>query len=230
LRRTISGRLNGASEKGNGRTDKDIMKKRIRTPLTLAISTLAAICIPLFTTTSAHAVEASAVEASAPHALASPVPPPGWWYHGPITLSVKASHRCLDADTNGGGVNGNKVQIWDCNDETQQWWNAWEEGSSGVFVFVNVKYNKCLDQDTNTYARDGGKVQLWDCNWLVQQQWTYDATTFPSSTSWYPIRMNGAPGVVLDAYANSGYVNGTKVQVYSFLNRDNQEWHSWPAG
>jgi hypothetical protein len=217
-----------ASAKTRGRTD--IMKRIIRTPLKLAISALAAICIPLFTTASAHAVEASAVEASAPHTPALPAAPPGWYYEGAITLAVNISGRCLDADTSQGGVNGNKVQIWDCNDMTQQWWNAFEEGASGVFVFVNVKYNKCLDQDTNTYARNGGKVQLWDCNWLVQQQWTYTPPTFPSSTGWYPVRMNGAPSVVLDADANGGYVNGTKVQVYTFLSRGNQEWHSWPAG
>ena len=42
--------------------------------------------------------------------------------------------------------------------------------------------------------------------------------------------MNVVPSVVLDADANGGYQNRTTVQVYSFLNRDNQMWHSWPAG
>lgn len=198
------------------------MNKRIRVPLTLAISALAAICIPLLTLPSAHAAGASAS-----HALTVP---PGWFPEGAITLSVEASHRCLDADTGQGGVNGNKVQIWDCNNENQQWWDVFQEGSSDVFVFVNVKYNKCLDQATQSYAQNGGKVQLWDCNFLVQQQWTYDSPSFPASTGWYPIRMNGASGVVLDADANGGYADGDKVQVYTFLNRTNQMWHSWPAG
>jgi hypothetical protein len=201
------------------------MKRTSRALAAGLVAVLPVLAAPVATATTGHSAYPSA-----PHTPALPAVPPGWYYDGPITLAVNISGRCLDADTTEGGVNGNKVQIWDCNDETQQWWSAYEEGSSGVFVFVNVKYNKCLDQDTNTYARDGGKVQLWDCNWLVQQQWTYTPPSFPSSTGWYPVRMNGAPGVVLDADANGGYVNGTKVQVYRFLNRGNQEWHSWPAG
>jgi Ricin-type beta-trefoil lectin domain-like len=87
-----------------------------------------------------------------------PPPPSGWTDYGFITLSVEASHKCLDADTNGGGANGSKVQIWDCNDLNQQWWDAYKNNATGGFAFVNARFGKCLDQDTNTYARNGGKV------------------------------------------------------------------------
>jgi Ricin-type beta-trefoil lectin domain len=90
---------------------------------------------------------------------------------------------------------------------------------------VNARFGKCLDQDTNTYARNGGKVQLWACNWQSQQQWVFNPApaSFPATTGWYDLRMQGARSYCLDADSNQGSANGTKVQVWSCLNGTNQK-------
>jgi len=168
---------------------------------------------------------------AAPSRPLLPPTPSGWTDYGAITLSVKASTKCLDADTTGGGANGSKVQIWDCNDLTQQWWNLYKDNSTGAFAFVNVKFSKCLDQDLNTFGRNGGKVQLWTCNWQYQQQWFFKPVpaSFPATTGWYDLRMQGAQPYCLDADSTHGYANGTKVQAWICNNNSNQKWHSWPA-
>jgi hypothetical protein len=188
------------------------------------LSCAAALCVSVM-------AGATGAQAATSHVMVPP-PPAGWTDYGPVTLSVEASHKCLDADTTGGGVNGNKVQIWDCNNMNQQWWWVYKSNATGAYAFVNGKYSKCLDQDTNTYARNGGKVQLWDCNFYSQQQWIFDPppAPFPSTTSWYLLRMQGAHSYCVDADSTHGYANGTKVQVWFCNGNDNQKWHSWPAG
>ena len=177
------------------------------------------------------ATGASEAHAATARSLVPP-PPAGWTDYGPVTLSLKVSHKCLDADTTGGGVNGNKVQIWDCNDMNQQWWWVYKSTYTGGYAFVNVKYGKCLDQDINTYGQNGGKVQLWDCNFYSQQQWLWNPQpkSFPATTDWYALEMQGAVLHCLDADSTHNYDNGTKVQQWWCYLNDNQRWHSWPAG
>ncbi len=191
--------------------------KRAIAALTLTVPTLLGLVAPA----------ARAATSSAP-ALA---PSATVWF-GEFTISNEASHRCLDADTTMGGVNGNKVQIWDCNLMIQQDWNFWETSSgSNVYYIVSQKYGKCLDQDLNTLPRNGTKVQLWDCNYQKQQLWYLPWMASGNRTSsWYQFFASSAHGSVLDADNSHGNANGSQVQLWQNLNGSNQYWHIGTVG
>jgi hypothetical protein len=156
-------------------------------------------------------------------------------YWGDFTITNEAfgpgsARRCLDTDITQGGVNGNKVQIWDCNDTPQQDWRIYETApGSFVFYIINVKYNKCLDQDLNTLPRNGTRVQLWDCNYQQQQLWYLPWWVSGSETlGFHEYYANAARGSVLDADSSHGLGNGSVVQLWQNLGGQNQFWHIWP--
>jgi hypothetical protein len=142
-----------------------------------------------------------------------------------------STRRCLDADTTQGGVNGNKVQIWDCNALIQQDWHFYETGpGSEVFYIVSVKYGKCLDQDLNTLGTNGTRVQLWDCNYQKQQLWYLPWFTGGSpNVGFHQFYANAATRFVLDADSSHGLGNGSVAQLWQNLGGQNQFWavHLW---
>jgi Ricin-type beta-trefoil lectin domain len=81
--------------------------------------------------------------------------------------SVRFPGKCLDVDVHGGGRNGSKVQLWDCNGQNQQKWLyvAYPLANSTV----SWKFGRCLDVDITAGNRNGTKVQLWSCNQQPQQ-------------------------------------------------------------
>lgn len=78
--------------------------------------------------------------------------------------------QCLDADIYGGGKDGTRVQLWKCNNTTQQSWFM----RSGDLAIYNVRflnnYNTVLDRNA-TWTGDGAPVQLWTKNYQSQQWW-----------------------------------------------------------
>jgi len=188
--------------------------KRPIATLALAISALLGFAAPM--------------AGAATHRASMAAPSSAVWINE-FTISNKASHKCLDADTTTGGAN---VQIWDCNLMTQQDWNVWETApGSNVYYIVNQKYNKCLDQDLNTLPKNGTRIQLWGCNYQKQQLWYLPWMASGNRTSsWYQFFLSSAHGSVLDAANNYGNANGSPVQVWQNLNGSNQYWHIFTVG
>lgn len=171
---------------------------------------------------------------------AAPVPAvvtSGASFVGTVLIESQWNGKCLDADTNQGGVNGNRVQIWDCNVQSQQLWDAYAMDDDPYQVmFVNVRYGKCLDGDAGTVNRDGAKVQLWTCNGWANQKWVINV---PLADGWgsYRTLVNAAATAVysgyLDADNSRGSVNGAKVQLWHQMSdshyepNDNQVWNTF---
>jgi len=137
--------------------------------------------------------------------------------------------KCLDAAMEGGGVNGNKVQIWDCNTSPVQEWDIYQNVATGAYYLVNSRFNKCLDADLNSIGRDGTKVQLWACTGQENQQW-YPAVAW--AIFWQHIYSQSplaGTSNALDADTGGGLVNGAKVQLWHSWGGDNQVWsmHVW---
>ncbi|KJS61724.1 RICIN domain-containing protein [Streptomyces rubellomurinus] len=100
--------------------------------------------------------------------------PGNWQLHTPY-----ASNMCLDADYVAGSQtqnpwrNGDKVQMWVCNDQAQQGWLFHPVSTpSGVpaFTITNQRSGLCLDMDISGGTHDnipndylGHLVQLWHC-------------------------------------------------------------------
>ncbi len=140
-----------------------------------------------------------------------------YWVH----LDVAENPWCLDANTTQGGVNGTRVQIWTCNQQSQQEW-AFYQVSGDIYDVVNVRFGKCLDADFNHINQNGDQVQLWTCNGSQWQQWVFPGIggsplgIFPFSC-YYNLN-------ALDADNSRPIGNGTKVQLWWPTGGLNQNW------
>jgi hypothetical protein len=119
------------------------------------------------------------------------------------------SGRCLDADLNTIGGNGTKVQLWDCNGQSQQQWYLTPYG--GGYQIKNGRSGRCLDADLNTIGTNGSRVQLWDCNGSPQQTW------IPGYSGSVTDLFNHYSDRVLDADRNTIGRNGTVVQMWDLV-------------
>ncbi|MCB9654776.1 MAG: ricin-type beta-trefoil lectin domain protein [Deltaproteobacteria bacterium] len=68
-----------------------------------------------------------------------------------------ASGKCLDVHAGCMYSNGCNVQVWDCNNTSQQTWTV----SGGQIRNAN---GKCLDVHAGCMNSNGCNVQVWDCN------------------------------------------------------------------
>jgi hypothetical protein len=144
-----------------------------------------------------------------------------------MNISNADSPRCLDADLNTIGGNGTKVQLWDCNGQTQQYWLLTPSGSG--YQIRNERSGRCLDADTNTAQFNGGRVQLWDCNGQRQQQWIVTGRLIEDNAIEIDQLYTPYDNRCLDADLNTIGGNGTKVQVWDcfgfFDLHVNQYWN-----
>jgi hypothetical protein len=115
------------------------------------------------------------------------------------------SGRCLDV-TGQSQTNGAKIQLWDCNGQSNQKWTA--TGASELRVYDG----KCLDLAPNSAA--GTQAQVWDCNGGANQKWTHGADG--------SIR-HAQTGLCLDA-DGQGTANGTRVNAWNCNGQANQRW------
>ncbi|MBM7773219.1 uncharacterized protein (DUF2147 family) [Actinokineospora baliensis] len=125
-----------------------------------------------------------------------------------------SQNQCLDADLNGGGANGTKVQLWDCNGSDQQQWLLDFENKQ----LINKKFWACLDADLNGGGANGTKLQLWTCNSSDQQKWLryYDDLAI------YNGRFFNGKNTVVDRDVSHGG-NGAKAQLWA-KNFQPQQW------
>ncbi|MFD3579798.1 endo-1,4-beta-xylanase [Streptomyces sp. NPDC058644] len=115
-----------------------------------------------------------------------------------------ASGRCLDVP-GAGTTDGTQLQLWDCNNRTNQQWTYTAAGELKVYG------NKCLDA---AGTGNGSKVQIYSCWGGDNQKWRLN-----SDGSIVGVQS----GRCLDAAA-SGTANGTLIQLYSCSNGSNQRW------
>ncbi|NYV73782.1 endo-1,4-beta-xylanase [Streptomyces sp. UH6] len=114
------------------------------------------------------------------------------------------SGRCLDVP-NASTTDGTQVQLWDCNNGTNQQWTYTSAGELRVYG------NKCLDAGG---TGNGTKVQIYSCWGGDNQKWRLN-----SDGSIVGVQS----GLCLDA-VGAGTGNGTLIQLYSCSNGANQRW------
>ncbi|MGW9054708.1 endo-1,4-beta-xylanase [[Kitasatospora] papulosa] len=114
------------------------------------------------------------------------------------------SGRCLDVpDSN--TADGTQLQLWDCNNATNQQWALSGTGELKVYG------NKCLDA---AGTGNGSKVQIYSCWGGDNQKWRLN-----SDGSIVGVQS----GLCLDA-VGAGTANGTLIQLYSCSGGSNQRW------
>ncbi|GAA3486997.1 endo-1,4-beta-xylanase [Streptomyces cremeus] len=128
------------------------------------------------------------------------IPPPS----GSGQIRGVASGRCLDVP-GATTTDGAQVQLWDCNNNTNQQWSHTAAGELRVYG------DKCLDAAGNG---NGAKVQIYSCWGGDNQKWRLN-----SDGSVVGVQS----GLCLDA-AGAGTANGTLAQLYSCSNAGNQRW------
>ena len=118
---------------------------------------------------------------------------------------VKAANgKCLD-DFASSTANGNKIDIWDCNNTGAQQWTYNSNHTLSVL-------GSCLSDKKYTGA--GTKLVLWSCIGHKNEQWTH------RSNGEYVLAANG---LCLTDPSNST-VNGTQVEIRACQNFKDQHW------
>jgi ricin-type beta-trefoil lectin protein len=142
---------------------------------------------------------------------------------------------CLDAENDAvhhPWQNGDKVQVWSCNGQSNQQWSINDTGGTAtgdpIFTITNeAAPGMCLDaqSDATHFARDNGDpVQMWACNGQSNQQWVAllgsNNADYIESAGW---------ATVLDAQWDGTHnpgVNGDPVQMWDYHNGAyNQQWY-----
>ncbi|MFC9701377.1 endo-1,4-beta-xylanase [Streptomyces sp. NPDC056943] len=145
----------------------------------------------------AYASVLNALNAASPNPNPTPSPGAG-------QIKGVASGRCLDVPGSG-TADGTQLNLWDCNNRTNQQWTYTAAGELRVYG------DKCLDA---AGTGNGAKVQIYSCWGGDNQKWRLD-----SDGSIVGVQS----GLCLDAAAN-GTANGTLIQLYSCWNGSNQRW------
>lgn len=125
------------------------------------------------------------------------------------------TNKCID-NRNGSSLNGNSIQIWECNNNQNQGWQ--DNGTpDGYYAFRNAGVGKCID----AYRGTQQYVVLWTCDGSSDQTFKvnrdrYDLEKYQfESTRW--------PGNCLDVRYNST-ANGALIWLYPCHNGPNQWW------
>jgi endo-1,4-beta-xylanase len=128
----------------------------------------------------------------------SPTVPPG----GAKRIVGAQSGRCIDVP-NASHNNGTRVQLYDCNGQTNQ---AWTLTSSKQ---LQVYGNMCLDAAGSGNA---SAVQIYSCNGQANQQWNVNSNGTITGVQ---------SGRCIDVW---GTGNGQQVQIYDCNGQANQRF------
>jgi 3D (Asp-Asp-Asp) domain-containing protein len=198
----------------------------------------------------ASATDASGTTGTAPFTW-TVNPAPGTGPTGPVRLDLGG--KCLDDSANR-TTNGNKIDIWTCNNTTAQNWTLAQDSTLRI-------HGKCLDVYRSGTA-SGTRVDLYSCNGTGAQHWrvatggelvnphsgmcltdpassTTNGTqvqiqgcTGSASQKWAlpagPVT-SGIPGKCLDDSANST-TNGNKIDIWTCTSTTAQNWIAEPDG
>ncbi|MET8231314.1 non-reducing end alpha-L-arabinofuranosidase family hydrolase [Micromonospora sp. NPDC005298] len=116
------------------------------------------------------------------------------------------SGRCIDVP-NATQTNGTRVQLYDCNSQSNQQW-TYTSGKQ-----LRVYGTKCLDANGAATANGTGII-IWDCNSGANQQWNINSNGTISGVQ---------SGRCLDVW---GTGNGQQVQLYDCHGQTNQQWRT----
>ncbi|MET8197819.1 non-reducing end alpha-L-arabinofuranosidase family hydrolase, partial [Micromonospora sp. NPDC005222] len=116
------------------------------------------------------------------------------------------SGRCIDVP-NSTQTNGTRVQLYDCNGQSNQQWTY--TSSKQLMVYGS----KCLDANGAATANGTGII-IWDCNGQPNQQWNINSNGSISGVQ---------SGRCLDVW---GTGNGQQIQLYDCHGQTNQQWRT----
>ena len=122
------------------------------------------------------------------------------------TVVGAASHRCLDVSGNSATA-GAAVDLWDCNGQAGQQWNATSAGELQVYGTM------CLDAYQKKTA-PGTAVDIWTCNGGANQQWRINADGTITGVQ---------SGLCLDV-TNRSTANGAAIELWTCNGGGNQKW------
>jgi GH25 family lysozyme M1 (1,4-beta-N-acetylmuramidase)/3D (Asp-Asp-Asp) domain-containing protein len=176
---------------------------------------------------------------------------PGTGPTGPIRLDLGG--KCLDDSANA-TTNGNKIDIWTCNNTTAQNWTLVQDSTLRI-------HGKCLDV-YHSGTTSGTRVDLYSCNGTGAQHWRVATggelvnphssmcLTDPASSTTNGTQVqiqgctgstsqkwtlpagpaaSGIAGKCLDDSANST-TNGNKIDIWTCNNTTEQNWIAEPDG
>ncbi|NJC86877.1 1,4-beta-xylanase, partial [Planosporangium mesophilum] len=153
-----------------------------------------------------NALNAATGGPTTPPTTAPPTTTPPGTPGGSGTIVGVQSGRCIDVP-NATQTNGTRVQLYDCNGQSNQQW-TYTAGKQ-----LQVYGNKCLDANGAATA-NGTAVIIWDCNGQTNQQWNVNAGGTISGVQ---------SGRCLDVW---GTANGQQVQLYDCHGQSNQQWRT----
>ncbi|MEV0005585.1 non-reducing end alpha-L-arabinofuranosidase family hydrolase [Micromonospora sp. NPDC050980] len=116
------------------------------------------------------------------------------------------SGRCIDVP-NATQTNGTRVQLWDCNGQSNQRWTY--TASKQLMVYGS----KCLDAN-GAATGNGTGIIIWDCNGQSNQQWNINSNGTISGVQ---------SGRCLDVWSTN---NGQQIQLYDCHGQPNQQWRT----
>ncbi|MFF3373072.1 protein kinase [Streptomyces sp. NPDC002680] len=85
----------------------------------------------------------------------------------------QGSHRCLDADADTSGANGQWIGARTCDGLEAQYWRLGDAGGLGGQTFVSIPNGYCLDAEAATSGQEGRAVQGWSCAANGNQAWSW---------------------------------------------------------
>ncbi|MFC8850314.1 MULTISPECIES: ricin-type beta-trefoil lectin domain protein [unclassified Micromonospora] len=116
------------------------------------------------------------------------------------------SGRCIDVP-NASRANGTRVQLWDCNRQSNQSWTYTANKQLRVYG------DMCLDA---AGSGNGAAVQIYGCHSQTNQQWNINSNGTISSVQ---------SGRCLDVWSTA---NGAQVQLYDCHGQANQRFNLTP--
>ncbi|MFI6784868.1 ricin-type beta-trefoil lectin domain protein [Micromonospora sp. NPDC050276] len=129
-------------------------------------------------------------------------PPPG----STNQIIGTQSGRCIDVP-NASRTNGIRVQLYDCNRQTNQTW-AYTSGKQ-----LQVYGNMCLDA---AGSGNGAAVQIYSCHGQTNQQWNINSNGTITGVQ---------SGRCLDVWSTN---NGAQIQLYDCHGQTNQQFRLTP--
>ncbi|MEV5819037.1 ricin-type beta-trefoil lectin domain protein [Micromonospora harpali] len=132
----------------------------------------------------------------------SPTSPPG----AASQLVGAQSGRCVDVP-NASRANGTRVQLWDCNRQSNQSWTYTSTKQLRVYG------DMCLDA---AGTGNGAAVQIYGCHGQANQQWNVNSNGTIS---------NVQSGRCLDVWSTA---NGAQIQLYDCHGQTNQRFNLTP--
>jgi hypothetical protein len=152
-----------------------------------------------------------------------------------VELINEDGNYCLDANDSGStaGKNGDKVQLWKCTGNANQFWSPGAQDSAGFETLFNDEYqSECLNANDLPSLGDGSKVQLWGCGGEANDMW--DVTNWADCVEGlggYCSLCLQSDGCVYNLDAQSQHIGeGDQVQIFTLNGGKNQLWKSQPVG